>query len=131
MTPHRAIPPRKLLWRLALAIVAVHLIAILLANTVFGQRQWIQDNLHTAAKTAGALVALIVAGYFYSLHRRKEGPFTHLALAAAFASMGILDGLQALNDVGNVFVWLHVTSIFAGGFFFALVWLPSAWQNHL
>ncbi len=125
------IGPRQLLWGLAGAMLVLYVLAIWLNHTVFAGSHWVFDNLHTAAKTTGALIALVVASLCLSLHRRGEGPFSNLAVASAFAAMGILDGLQGLTDESDAFVWLHVTSIFAGGLLFSLVWLPVRWQAAL
>jgi len=88
-------------------------------------------DLHAAAKTAGSLVALMVVWIFSTpCIGGAKVPSPILPLRER-SPRWVLDGLQSLTDVGNVFVWLHVTSVFAGGVLFALVWLPRRFQHVL
>ena len=60
-----------------------------------------------------------------SLDRRGEGTSHNRAIAAGLAAMGVLDGLHACVDVGNLFVWLHSTASLGGGVLLALCWVPD------
>lgn len=80
--------------------------------------------LHGAIEMAGSVIAAMVAYLLLRLHAIGEGSSFDHTIAAALLGMGALDGLHALMQAGNLFVWLHSLATAVGGFIFAMVWLP-------
>ncbi len=78
---------------------------------------------HAAVEALGALSAILTAGILLERSSARLGGRVFL-LAVAFLVMGILDGFHAVTIPGHGFVLLHSTAVLAGGFWFALVWLP-------
>ena len=115
------------LWCIIGASLLVHVVSLLLGQTVLVDWRWTHHPVHSAVEMAGAVIALAVAWLLISLERRGEGCSFNVQIAAALIGMGVLDGLHALVHAGNCFVWLHSTATFAGGLLFALIWLPRRW----
>lgn len=115
------------LWCIIGASLLVHVVSLLLGQTVLADWRWTHHPVHSAVEMAGAVIALAVAWLLITLERRDEGCSFNVQIAAALIGMGVLDGLHALVHAGNCFVWLHSTATFAGGLLFALVWLPRRW----
>ncbi|OGC10323.1 hypothetical protein A3D23_06870 [candidate division WOR-1 bacterium RIFCSPHIGHO2_02_FULL_53_26] len=76
--------------------------------------------LHSSVEAIGAIIALALAA---ALLRSEEERFYWPALG--LLAGGLLDLFHAAILPGHGFVLLHSTSILAGGFWFALVWLPN------
>ncbi|MBU0689531.1 MAG: EAL domain-containing protein [Gammaproteobacteria bacterium] len=81
--------------------------------------------LHGAIEMAGSVIAVMVAYLLLRLNAIGEGSSFNYKVAAALLAMGCLDGLHALMQAGNQFVWLHSLATAVGGVLFALVWLPA------
>ena len=115
------------LWSIISASLLVHVVSLLLGQTILVDWRWMHHPVHSSVEMAGAVIALAVAWLLISLERRDEGCSFNVQIAAALIGMGVLDGLHALVHAGNCFVWLHSTATFAGGLLFALIWLPRGW----
>jgi diguanylate cyclase (GGDEF)-like protein/PAS domain S-box-containing protein len=81
--------------------------------------------LHGAIEMAGSVIAGMVAYLLLRLNAIGEGGSFNYKVAAALLAMGCLDGMHALMQAGNQFVWLHSLATAVGGLMFAMVWLPS------
>ncbi|MDD2700153.1 MAG: EAL domain-containing protein [Sideroxydans sp.] len=81
--------------------------------------------LHGAIEMAGSVIAAMVAYLLLRLNAIGEGGSFNYKVAAALLAMGCLDGLHALMQAGNLFVWLHSLATAVGGVLFVLVWLPQ------
>ncbi len=77
-----------------------------------------------------ALSVLLMA--FFLLGRKEEGAENKLVLPAfGFLGMGILNIAHAALLPGEQFVFLRAAASLAGGFGFALVWLPAPYRAAL
>lgn len=88
-------------------------------------RQVLENQpLHSAMEAVEALSVLLMA--FFLLHRTDGGARDKLTLPAlGFLAMGILNAAHAAAGPGYQFVFLRAAASLAGGFGFALVWLPE------
>lgn len=86
---------------------------------------WAHEPLHSFMETAGACIGIVVACMLLVMQRLDRGTSRNAVIAAGLIAMSILDGLHALVEVGQNFVWLHSVATFAGGAVCAFVWLPG------
>lgn len=119
-------------WRSNLGIVTLIFSGILaIAGEVTVRRyfyDWtlVSTPVHSAMEIIGAVIGIIMAVLILTLWNRKKENQEYLLIAAALLSMAILDVFHAFVSPGNLFVWLHSIAMLAGGFFFALVWIPES-----
>lgn len=106
---------RTAMWTIIAVSLTVHVLALVLGHTIFSGWRWSHLPMHAAAEMAGSVIALMVAYFLVSLERRGEGGSHNGIIAAALVGMGVLDGLHALVQAGETFVWLHSTATLAGG----------------
>jgi signal transduction histidine kinase/DNA-binding response OmpR family regulator len=109
--------------------LAVHMLSLIFGWTLLRDWRWVNHPVHACVEMSGAVIALVVAYMLISLHHRGEGTSFNIWIAGALIGMGVLDGLHALLEAGNTFVWLHSTATFVGGALFVLVWLPRRWAT--
>lgn len=119
----------QILWTILGVSLLVHVLCLLVARWWFVDWIWPHVPFHSAVEMAGAIIAIGVAWMLLSLERLQSGTSYNVWIASALIGMGILDGLHALVDEGQVFVWLHSTATMVGGLLFAMVWLPQSWQQ--
>ncbi len=81
--------------------------------------------IHSLVESLGGLMAVAIAAMLIAERTRRDDAVHFVWMASALIGMGVLDLYHAAVLPGNSFVWLHSTATFVGGFFFALVWLPS------
>ncbi|MFH1228604.1 MAG: ATP-binding protein [Planctomycetota bacterium] len=87
-------------------------------------------TLHSTAESIGAVAAILMA--IFALQRKTAKNNTELFFPTiAFISMGIMDGFHAAILPGNDYILLHSIAVLAGGFFFALSWLPERIISYL
>ena len=104
--------------------VLVQIVSMVLEG--FGSHMLLPNPaLHGAMEMAGSVIAAMVAYLLLRLNALGEGSSFNYKIAAALLAMGCLDGLHALMQAGNLFVWLHSAATAVGGALFALVWLPA------
>jgi signal transduction histidine kinase/PleD family two-component response regulator len=105
----------------------------LVVNKYFHGVVWEHEPFHSCVEVVGAFAALIVAVLLIIIMKTRSGDLqtvpnsavpSTLFTVCALLAMGLLDGFHACAKPGIAFVWLHSIAMFAGGFFFALVWLP-------
>ncbi len=94
---------------------------------------WLSDirqvhvPLHALMECVGGLIALAISfTLIVERQYRTAGSTQHYrVLAAAFASMGILDLFHAAADPSDYFVFMRASASFAGGVLFGLTWASS------
>ncbi len=111
--------------------LATHGFFLLAGGTWMADWRWPSHAVHGAVEMSGALIAILVAGMLLAVDRRGAGTNFNIWIAGALVGMGLLDGLHALVDAGQTFVWLHSVATLIGGALFALVWAPPQWQARL
>jgi len=89
---------------------------------------WTSEPAHSSVEVLGGVIAVILAMLLYIVGNSKDER-NQIWIISGLASMGILDIFHAMVAPGNTFVWLHSLAVFAGGVFFALVWLPEYSKN--
>lgn len=101
--------------------------AIGIAITHFLLPDWKMDHLllHSAMGAFGSFAALSLAVLLLLMRKHDVNLASHVWLACGLLAMGILDGLHAMVTPDGPFVWLRCAATLAGGFLFALVWLPD------
>lgn len=89
-------------------------------------RDWIWTNYpaHSALEAIGSLAGIAIACFILVLLRNREIHRRYIWIAAGLVSMGLLDGVHALLQEGQSFVWTHSLANMMGGLLFAGVWLP-------
>lgn len=108
---------------LVLGIGIILPILINLVSTIIVPNLVIENVLfHFILEMVGAVIAILLAGIL--IFKKQKLPLAYLWMTCAFMSMGILSFLHALTSPGNNFVWLYSLSVFFGGLFFSLVWIP-------
>jgi len=113
---------------IALIMIFVGTFSILSVHQRLGLWQhftWENEPFHSTVEALGAFIAMAMA--MIMLQRREEGGGRKFfPMALGFIAMGLLDGFHAVCRPGEQFVLLHSMAGLAGGFFFALVWLPKS-----
>lgn len=112
-------------WLMVLAGAAAHGLILLFSLHFFPHFEWQHLAVHASVEATGAVIAIFVAAELIQLRFRGAASPFDAWIAGALAAMGILDGLHALCNVGQRFVWLHSAATVVGGLLFALVWLPE------
>lgn len=120
--------PSRVLWFILAMSFCIHVLCLVAGRTWLRDWSWPQEPFHATVEMAGGMIALGVAWMLVSLERLRAGTTYNIWIAAALVGMGILDGLHAMVQVGQTFVWLHSTATLVGGLLFVLVWLPPRWQ---
>lgn len=119
----------QILWIILGASLLVHVLCLLAAHWWFKDWVWPREPFHSTVETAGAIIALGVAWMLLSLEKLRFGTSYNIWIASALIGMGILDGLHAMVNADQVFVWLHSVATMVGGVLFAMVWLPDGYQQ--
>ncbi|MBI4404499.1 MAG: hypothetical protein HY537_10075 [Deltaproteobacteria bacterium] len=88
----------------------------------FGQKQWIDEHIHSGLEGAWVVIAFVL-GFF--LIRVKPRQPHYPWIVASFISSGIISGFHSLLPVSPAFFCSQGLSTFIGGSLIALVWLPS------
>ncbi|MBI5663678.1 MAG: PAS domain S-box protein [Nitrospirae bacterium] len=96
-----------------------------LAHILFPDTYWILPNLHSSIEAIGAVCALLLALLIMLIRKYHPLSFFYVWIVCGLTGMGILDLFHSFFDQGEAFVWLHSIAVFAGGLFFAMVWLPE------
>jgi signal transduction histidine kinase len=115
---------RPYLYAFFLALCAVSIFSHVVEELFWSTLRIFYEPLHSTVEAMGAVAAVIMATFL--LQRRGEaygGKFFMVAMG--FLGMGILDGFHAVSEFGEGFVLLHSMATFAGGFWFALIWLKG------
>ncbi|MFC2176213.1 hypothetical protein ACFLR1_04520 [Bacteroidota bacterium] len=120
-----------ILWVIIGISIALHILFLVLSLIVFKDWQFEHEPAHAAIEAAGGVIALVVALWISSLHKKGHGTTYNIWIAGALTAMGLLDGFHAISQVGNSFVWLHSSATFVGGILFVLVWLPNSIHEKL
>ena len=105
----------------ALVIVA----ASVLVHLYLPAARWEAVPFHSAVEAVGVLTAVALAASLLMMRRNQRDLAHYVWIASALIGMGLLDGFHASVLPGHGFVWLRSTATLAGGFLFALVWLPE------
>lgn len=116
-TAARRVPLLGVAAGLAAAVAAVALRALAPDGA------WVHEPLHSTMEAAGAVVALALA-VLLELRRRVTGLAAprDAWLAAAFATMGVLDAAHACTHVGPAFFWSRALPTLLGGLLVAGMW---------
>lgn len=85
--------------------------------------------LHSTMAAFGSFAALSLATLLLFMRKHDMTLSSHLWLACGLLAMGILDGLHAIATPDGSGVWLRCAATLAGGFLFALVWLPDRFAS--
>jgi len=120
---------RIVLWSIIALSLAIHVFFLIAGATFLKGWRWAHEPFHACVEFGGAVTAFIVAGMLVALDRRQQGTSFNVWIGGALIGMGVLDGLHAMVEVGQSFVWLHSTATLVGGGLFALVWLPAGWAD--
>lgn len=86
--------------------------------------QWLHIELHSTIETLGGISAIMIALVLFQEARKLENQML-VMLSTGFICMGVLDIFHAMSRPGDAFIFLHSVASLAGGFFFALIWLPK------
>jgi PAS domain S-box-containing protein len=78
----------------------------------------------------GAFASIVIALFLFQSKQERYSE-NYFLLAMGFLTMGLLDGLHAVTEPGHGFVLLQSIASLAGGFWFALVWLPHSTVNRI
>ncbi|UAA40220.1 response regulator [Paraneptunicella aestuarii] len=113
------------------ASFVVHIGAFILSKGPLQEWRFEHLPFHSAIEFSGTLIALLVAYYLVILHRRNEGTSFNLIIAGALTAMGVMDGVHALAEPGQLFVWLHSVATFFGGLLFSMILLPKRFVYRL
>ncbi len=116
-----------ILWFIIVGSLIIHIIIVVVAQTVLSDWLWTGLSVHTSLEISGAITALFVAMFLLRYERFGRGTKFNIRIAAALIGMGVLDGFHAVIVVGNAFVWLHSMATFLGGLLFAFILVPSKW----
>lgn len=114
-----------------LASFVVHIGAFILSKGLLQEWRFEHLPFHSAIEFSGTLIALLVAYYLIILHRRNEGTSFNIIIAGALTAMGVMDGVHALAEPGQLFVWLHSVATFFGGLLFSMILLPHRFISKL
>lgn len=87
---------------------------------------WSNESIRVAMQAVSAVIALIAAALLLLRKTIEEDVAYFTWVAAAFVSMGLLDGFHVAFSGIAVFEWTRVLVIFWGGGLFSLVWLPDS-----
>ncbi|MBI4186017.1 MAG: PAS domain S-box protein [Chloroflexi bacterium] len=115
---------KRLLLYIALAAMLA-LLPVATMRVLWPYFLWQNEPLHSTVETVGALAAILMAVVLLQ-RRPDEGGGRLFWVAMGLLGAGILDGFHATAQPGHQFVLLHSTAALAGGFGFALVWLPES-----
>jgi PAS domain S-box-containing protein len=107
----------------------IHLSALYLGKHHYANFRWENIPVHTAIEVAGSFIAFYVAYLLIALDKKRQGTSYNISIAAAMVGMGVIDGVHALVQPGQLFVWLHSSATFWGGCLFVLVLLPCSIQK--
>lgn len=118
-------PKNVVTWTLfgALLSLVLPILVTVSARLILPDFRLIHVPLHSLMESSGGLVALAIAGVLFAEWGRRPDTSHYPWMIAGLASMGMLDLFHAATNPSNPFIWLHVTSDFAGGVLFALVWV--------
>ncbi|WP_281561356.1 ATP-binding protein [Thalassomonas sp. RHCl1] len=108
--------------------MAIHILVLLLGQTLLINWRWIGVMAHTGVEISGAIIAFFVAMFLLRDERFGRGSHYNIPIAAALLAMGIFDTCHALVAVGDTFVWLHSLASFAGGVLFVFICAPKHWH---
>ncbi|MDJ1422322.1 MAG: PAS domain S-box protein [Candidatus Methanoperedens sp.] len=113
-------------------IILSLLLSVLLPITVsilfygfLSDREWMDIPLHSVIEALGGFTALSIAALVLLLQKNKKIPDYYIWVSSALVGIGMLDLFHSIAPPGDSFVWLHSMAVFAGGFLFALIWLPD------
>ncbi len=121
---------KHLMLYLALVALAAGLLwAGLALHTLWPDWRWENEPVHSSVEALGTVVAIFMTLVLFQ-RKQKEGDEKFFSLSIGFLSMGLLDGFHAFSSPGHGFVFLHSVAGLAGGFCFALVWLPG-WGRYV
>jgi PAS domain S-box-containing protein len=107
----------------------VHLLTLILAQSVLINWRWEQVPFHSAIEISGSVIAFFVAYMLVLLERNNRGTSYNYVIAGALIAMGVLDGLHSIVPKGQLFVWLHSSATFLGGIFFLCIYFPKFWRD--
>jgi len=98
-------------------------VTIFLINTFIPNWTWANEPVHSSMEAVGGIAAVMLALFLFQ--RERDDYSGELALVGiGLLCMGILDTIHGLTHPGVEFVFLHSVASLAGGFWFALIWLP-------
>ena len=121
------IKERKTIGLFGMLLLGAVIPAIGIAITYFLLPDWKMDHLllHAAMEALGSFAALSLAALLLFMRKQDTNLACHVWLACGLLAMGLLDGLHTIVKPDAQFVWFRCTATLAGGFLFALVWLPD------
>lgn len=104
---------------------ALPVVGSFLLRALSGSQGWINYPAHAALEAMGCLAGIAIACFILILLRNLEIHRRYIWIAAGLTAMGTLDGVHALLEDGETFVWTHSLANLFGGLLFAGVWLPA------
>jgi len=109
----------------SVSFVSIGLLCTLLFFSDFlVSAHWVHCPFHYTIETFGGIASILIALVLYQQSPAGSQDMFFM-VATGFACMGVLDMFHAMSEPGEAFVFLHSAASLAGGFFFALTWLPS------
>ncbi|MEW6990538.1 ATP-binding protein [Colwelliaceae bacterium 6441] len=121
----------NIIYFIILLSVLVHIATLYLSKYHYSQFSWQNVAFHSAVEVAGSFISFFVAYLLIALERKKQGTSFNIIIAAALVGMGVLDGIHALIQPGQLFVWLHSMATFLGGSIFLLVFFPEHLRDRI
>lgn len=122
---------KNIIYSLILLSTLIHISILYLNKYHYSQFIWENVSFHSAIEIAGSFISFFVAYLLIALERKEQGTSFNIFIASALVGMGVLDGMHALIQPGQLFVWLHSTATFWGGCLFSLIFLPIKLQKRI
>ena len=122
---------KKVIYFTILLSTIVHIFTLYLSKYHYPLFVWENVAFHSAVEVSGSFISFFVAYLLIALERKKQGTSFNIIIAASLVGMGVLDGIHALIQPGQLFVWLHSMATFWGGCLFSLVFLPNKLRDRI
>ena len=116
-------PRAKVITAVLLASV-LPCLASAVANYVFGEVRYVQEQLHEFLELTGACIALGVAMLLLLRVRYEEATPHLLWVIAALVAMGLMSGVHCITKSDLAWSQLQHGATLLGGLLFGMVWLP-------
>lgn len=122
---------KRVIYFIILLSMLVHISTLYLSKYYYPLFAWENIAFHSAVEVAGSFISFFVAYLLIALERKKQGTSFNIIIAAALVGMGVLDGIHALIQPGQLFVWLHSIATFWGGCLFSLVFFSNKLRGRI
>lgn len=105
--------------------VVIPAVAITVLHLLFSDQALVHAPFHVLMESLGVMAGFSLAVLLLFMRKHNRELAHHIWIVCGLFSMGILDGLHALQTEAAPFVGLRTLSTLVGGLLFSLVWLPT------